>query len=67
MNRKPALRDFDFSVDGDFRERLLRRIKAECFSALDDDALEMVNAAGVSDLPAQGDPGMIRAEEFGGN
>ena len=37
----------DFSRETSFQERLLQKIKAECFSALSDDDLEWVNAAGV--------------------
>ena len=37
----------DFSGGTGFREELLRKIKAECFSELSDEDLDYVNAAGV--------------------
>ena len=39
----------DFSVDTDFQERLLKKIKMECFSEVGDDDLELVSAAGVTE------------------
>lgn len=40
----------DFSREGNFQERLLERINAECFSELTDDDLDLVNAAGTQDV-----------------
>ena len=40
------LADMDFSLETDFQERLLKKIKRECFAELSDDDLGFVNAAG---------------------
>jgi len=39
----------DFSRDSRIRESLLERIKNECFGAIEDDALDFLNAAGPID------------------
>ena len=43
----------DFSMEGDFQERLLKRIKEECFSELSDDDLAYVNAAAAKPVPGK--------------
>ena len=43
---KSSLSELDFSKDSRIKESLLSRIKAEYFGALDDDALDFLNAAG---------------------
>ena len=55
----------DFSRETRFQERLLKRIKKECFGELEDDDLSFVNAAGVVhpagpasvEIPELQDPG----------
>lgn len=42
--------EMDFSMEGRFQERLLKKIKAECFAELDDDDLRFVNAAGTPNI-----------------
>ena len=44
----PRQEFMDFSMETDFQEKLLERIKDECFGALSDEDLEFVNAAGVT-------------------
>lgn len=51
--RKAYMEALDFSRDSRIRESLLAQIKGECFAALDDDALDLVSAAGPVDA---GDP-----------
>jgi len=41
-----SLSEMDFSLEGNFQERLLSRIRNECFAELSDDDLGIVNAAG---------------------
>ncbi|MBP1577270.1 MAG: hypothetical protein J6C75_02190 [Oscillospiraceae bacterium] len=43
---KSSLSELDFSKDSRIKESLLSRIKTEYFGALDDDALDFLNAAG---------------------
>ena len=44
----------DFSRDSRIRESLLLKIKEECFSSLEDDALDFLNAAGPIDEGSHG-------------
>lgn len=41
------LSDMDFSMENDFQERLLKKIKSEYFAELSDDDMGFVNAAGI--------------------
>ena len=49
MDGRKAMNCLDFSREGNFQERLLKRIKAECFAELDDADLAFVNAAGANE------------------
>lgn len=54
----------DFSVETGFQERLLKKIKQECFCAISDDDLQFVNAAGVPGLNQDQGNRMAKLEEM---
>lgn len=60
MNMNMNMRGImDFSRETRFQERLLQKIKAECFGALSDEDLDYVNAAGTPVPPENAVIGMI--------